>query len=124
MELGSIVIKVLPDAMQTGKSGQSLAAHGLDVSALSGGEKSLTSLILLSAIASVSNVPFRLIDEFDVFQDEATRKKSIQYLLEDAATTGEDGKLPQFVLLTPHDLSAQAAEAVGRDFPGERGGRG
>lgn len=81
-EEGEIVIKVIPDALQTGKGDRSVTDFGLDVTALSGGEKSLTSLILLSAIAGVSGPPFRVIDEFDVFQDEATRKKSIAYLLE------------------------------------------
>jgi chromosome segregation ATPase len=70
-----------------------------------------TSLILLSAISSVSNPPFRVIDEFDVYQDEGTRKKSLQYIMEDAARKGEDGMLTQFVLLTPHDVSQ-----LGKDF--------
>jgi hypothetical protein len=82
MDSGEIVLKVIPDAVQTGKGDRSVVEHGLEVSALSGGEKSLTSLVLLSAIARVSGPPFRVIDEFDVFQDEATRKKSISYLLE------------------------------------------
>lgn len=82
------------------------------VTALSGGEKSLTLLVLLSAIARVSKPPFRIIDEFDVFQDEQTRKLSIKYLLADAAELGEDGTMTQFVLLTPHDLSAMVSSAT------------
>ena len=83
----------------------------MDVAALSGGEKSLTLLVLLSAIAKVSNSPFRIIDEFDVFQDEQTRKMSIKYLLEDAAELGDDGTRTQFMLLTPHDLSSMVTDA-------------
>ena len=105
---GEIIVKVIPDAMQAGKGAMQVQEHGLEASALSGGEKSLTSLILLSAIATASGPPFRIIDEFDVFQDEQTRRKSIEYLLEDARRAGEDGKLTQFVLLTPHDLTSRS----------------
>jgi len=110
-QCGEVVLKVIADASASGKMGLSAKESGSGAAQLSGGEKSLISLILLSAIANVSNPPFRVIDEFDVFQDEGTRKKSLQYLMEDAGREGEDGKLTQYILLTPHDVAN-----VGKDY--------
>lgn len=81
--------------------------HGQSVGMLSGGEKSYTSAILLSAIAKVANPPFRLIDEFDVYQDEETRRKTMTMILADAkAVPDSDGLRMQYILLTPHDVSS------------------
>lgn len=87
--------------------GKNASQQAMEISALSGGEKSFASLILLSAIAQVAEPAFRIIDEFDVFQDEATRKLSITFLLEDARRlAGAETEPPQFILLTPLDVSA------------------
>ena len=42
-------------------------------SSLSGGEKALTSLALLLSIGQQIELPWRAMDEFDVFMDEQTR---------------------------------------------------
>ena len=41
---------------------------------LSGGERSFTTLSLLLALGNVSDVPFAIFDEIDVFMDEVNRK--------------------------------------------------
>ena len=105
-EVGTIKMRVIADAAASGKGALNAKTAGSGAEQLSGGEKSLISLVLLSAIAEASKPPFRVIDEFDVYQDEGTRKKSLQYLLEDAAKTNDAGVLTQFVLLTPHDTSS------------------
>lgn len=107
---GRLKVYIIPDAVARRMTGMNPVTQGQEVGSLSGGEKSFNSLILLSAIARVAEPAFRIIDEFDVFQDEATRKLSMKYLLEDA--TSKDGyEAPQFILLTPHDISSGVEDA-------------
>lgn len=100
---------------------------------LSGGEKSVATMTLLAAISHFAPVPFRAYDEFDVFQDEAARKTSLRMLLELSTKPSADGVLPQYLLLTPHDIKAvvtlnseaqRAAIRVVRLKDPTRGGRG
>lgn len=102
---GLVQVYVIPDAVSRRLVHLDAVKDGSEVSSLSGGEKSFASLILLSAIARVAAPSFRIIDEFDVFQDEATRRQSMKYLLDDA-TSSPGYAAPQFILLTPHDISA------------------
>jgi len=85
---------------------QALAGMMQDSASLSGGEKSVSTLALLSAIAAMCALPFRAIDEFDVFQDEKNRKRSLERLLREGAGYNEDGRYAQYILLTPHDISS------------------
>jgi chromosome segregation ATPase len=74
-----------------------------DVRQLSGGEKSYTTLSLLFALGHVSECPFRLMDEYDVFMDEGSRKLSLE-MLTDYAFTPEQ-KSRQFIIITPNNLN-------------------
>lgn len=102
---GEIAMYILPSAFTRGTGRLNVVKHGQNVAMLSGGEKSYTSLLLLSAISRVSDLPFRIIDEFDVFQDDHTRKLSMQFLLEDSKEIGTSGYLTQHILITPQDIS-------------------
>jgi hypothetical protein len=110
---GEIQVYVISDAVARGLNTKSPKEFGLGVGSLSGGEKSTTSLILLAAIADAADPPFRVVDEFDVFQDEATRKASMKTLLDDATIRGADGLLRQHILLTPHDVSSAVPKSGG-----------
>mmetsp|Transcript_29485 Transcript_29485/g.33811 ORF Transcript_29485/g.33811 Transcript_29485/m.33811 type:complete len:1212 (-) Transcript_29485:207-3842(-) len=72
-----------------------------DVKALSGGEKSFTTIALLLALGETLETPFRVMDEFDVFLDPVTRKLIIDTLIE----VGQAMSHRQFVFITPQDVS-------------------
>ena len=74
-----------------------------DVRQLSGGEKSYTTLSLLFALGHVSECPFRLMDEYDVFMDEGSRKLSLEMLTEYAFTPEQKSR--QFIIITPNNLN-------------------
>jgi chromosome segregation ATPase len=86
------------------------------VGTLSGGEKSASTLILLAAIAFNSPVPFRMIDEFDVFQDEVSRKFSLKLLIGQGEQANLTGRYAQFILLTPHDISSVQPTPAQKDL--------
>ena len=69
--LGLIVQKDSNEASQTS-----------DVKALSGGERSFTTLSLLLALGENLETPFRVMDEFDVFMDQVSRKVAMQELVD------------------------------------------
>ena len=68
---------------------------------LSGGERSFTTLSLLLALGNVSDVPFAVFDEIDVFMDEVNRQVTLQALV-DVAKEKADSR--QYCILTPHSL--------------------
>jgi hypothetical protein len=142
---GELRVMVAPDRIQRfGDLSQGMTQTGgteakalQNVATLSGGEKSVSALVLLGSIARHSVTPFRICDEFDVFQgeyagrvgggggpgfwlvhsltppsprrvsaDEASRRSSTMMLLEWSKVPGPDGRVPQFMLLTPHDVAA------------------
>ena len=72
-----------------------------DVKALSGGERSFTTIALLLALGESLETPFRILDEFDVFLDPVTRKLTIEALIEMAKSMGHR----QFIFITPQDIS-------------------
>lgn len=73
-----------------------------DVKALSGGERSFTTIALLMALGESIETPFRIMDEFDVFMDPVARKLTIQQLIETAKTFENR----QFIFITPQDVSS------------------
>jgi structural maintenance of chromosomes protein 6 len=75
---------------------------GSDFVSTSGGERSYTTMCLLLALGEFLETPFRILDEFDVFLDGATRKLTIQMLIHLAKTKMEHR---QFIFITPQDLS-------------------
>jgi len=85
---------------------------------LSGGEKALTSLSLLLAIGEQLELPWRAMDEFDVFMDEQTRKLALNAILETAFTVAgnSDKTGHQFILITPLDTSSADTKAFPDGF--------
>mmetsp|Transcript_11008 Transcript_11008/g.16946 ORF Transcript_11008/g.16946 Transcript_11008/m.16946 type:complete len:1170 (-) Transcript_11008:71-3580(-) len=73
-----------------------------DVKALSGGERSFTTLALLVAMGERLETPFRVMDEFDVFLDSVSRKIALETLIEIAQKMDHR----QFIFITPQDLSS------------------
>jgi chromosome segregation ATPase len=86
---------------KTDKGAPSSAA-GTDAGQLSGGEKSFTTLSFLLAMGALVDCPFRVLDEFDVFMDQANRKTSLTLLLTIARQKINQGK--QYIMITPHSL--------------------
>lgn len=50
--------------------------------------------------------PFRLLDEYDVFMDEASRTLSLE-MMQSYALDRPDQRLRQFLILTPHQLAGK-----------------
>ena len=85
------------------KKGTSDNAKGTkDVKALSGGERSFTTMCLLIALGETLETPFRVLDEFDVFLDAETRKLTIQSLIHVAKKL----KHRQFIFIMPQVFPA------------------
>ena len=59
-------------------------------------------MCLLLALGEKLETPFRILDEFDVFLDSATRRLSIQMLIHLAKKKMAHR---QFIFITPQDLS-------------------
>ena len=83
------------------KDNSDRASKVSDVRQLSGGERSYSTLALLVGLGDVVECPFRLMDEFDVFMDAVSRKKSLEALLEMARIYPHR----QFIFLTPNNLN-------------------
>lgn len=82
-----------------------------DIRALSGGERSFTTLSFMLALGECMDIPFRIMDEFDVFMDEANRRASYETLIEAA----REMRSRQFIFITPLELprvALGAGEAV------------
>ncbi|CAM6106303.1 unnamed protein product [Calypogeia fissa] len=71
-----------------------------DTRTLSGGERSFTTLAFALAVHTMTEAPFRAMDEFDVFMDAVSRENSLNTLVEFTLQEGS-----QWILLTPHDIS-------------------
>jgi chromosome segregation ATPase len=83
------------------KDSQDTTSQQKDVNGLSGGERSYTTIALLLAIGESSETPFRVLDEFDVFLDPVSRKKTIESLIK----VGKEMQNRQFIFITPQDVS-------------------
>ena len=77
------------------------ASQVSDVKALSGGERSFTTLSLLLALGENLETPFRVMDEFDVFMDSVARKIALETLVKCASAMLHR----QFIFITPQDVS-------------------
>ena len=83
-----------------------------DVKALSGGERSFTTLSLLLAIGESLETPFRVMDEFDVFLDPVARKLALNTLIK----LSKEMEHRQFIFITPQDLSQIQTDSKLRIF--------
>ncbi|XP_012944778.1 structural maintenance of chromosomes protein 6 [Aplysia californica] len=75
-------------------------AEGKDLKALSGGERSFSTVCFILSLWEAMEAPFRCLDEFDVFMDMVNRQVSMDMMLE----TADMHKDMQFVFLTPQDM--------------------
>ncbi|GJP63875.1 hypothetical protein CLOP_g20907 [Closterium sp. NIES-67] len=71
-----------------------------DIKALSGGERSYSTLCFALSLHQLTEAPFRAMDEFDIFMDNITRKICLRHAVEFAIGNGS-----QWVFITPHDIS-------------------
>ncbi|KAG0605052.1 hypothetical protein M758_9G027800 [Ceratodon purpureus] len=71
-----------------------------DTRALSGGERSFSTLSFALALHYMTEAPFRAMDEFDVFMDAVSRKISLEMVVDFAVSQGS-----QWIFITPHDIS-------------------
>ncbi|KZV67077.1 P-loop containing nucleoside triphosphate hydrolase protein [Peniophora sp. CONT] len=71
-----------------------------DPRALSGGEKSFSTICLLLAMWESIGSPIRCLDEFDVFMDAVNRRISSKMIIDTANSS--DGK--QYILITPQSM--------------------
>lgn len=76
-----------------------------NIRVLSGGEKSFVTLSLIMATAHIIESPFFIMDEFDVFMDEANRVVSLHTIID---TARQEKK--QFIFITPHNLETVVKE--------------
>lgn len=75
------------------------------LSALSGGERTMTSLALLFAILSVNPSPFCVLDEVDAALDEANTKRFLKIITELSANT-------QFIFITHNRDTMKSASII------------
>lgn len=75
-----------------------------DTRALSGGERSYSTLSFALALHDMTEAPFRAMDEFDVFMDAVSRKISLDTVVDFAVKQGS-----QWIFITPHDISSVKA---------------
>ena len=78
------------------------ASQSSDLRALSGGERSFSTVCYVIALWQVIGSPLRCLDEFDVFMDMANRRVAMDMMVELALRQRQK----QFIFLTPHDISA------------------
>lgn len=81
---------------------ESQASQSQNVASLSGGETSYATVSLLLALWEAMEPPFRILDEFDIFMDDAHRNETIRQLI----AFGRLNSHRQFVFLSPLDDSA------------------
>lgn len=83
-----------------GDAGKEKKVGAGNTSSLSGGERSFTTASFILALWDSMDVPFRCLDEFDVFMDTYNRKIAIRMLVEVARRNQHR----QFILLSPLNL--------------------
>ena len=74
----------------------------IDITALSGGEKSTTIVSLLTSLWAYSSAPFVAIDEFDVFMDDLKKTRNFEYLANSVLSGGK-----QAIFVTPNPVDKE-----------------
>ncbi|XP_019376330.1 PREDICTED: structural maintenance of chromosomes protein 6-like isoform X2 [Gavialis gangeticus] len=80
--------------------GDKAALH--DTRSLSGGERSFSTVCFILSVWSITESPFRCLDEFDVYMDMVNRRISMDMMLKVA----DSQHYRQFIFLTPQTMSA------------------
>jgi len=73
-----------------------------DLKTLSGGEKSYSTISLVLSLWTQSPLPFRILDEFDVFMDSLNRKTALDQII----TYTKEKRRYQYIFLTPLSLES------------------
>ncbi|XP_057287768.1 structural maintenance of chromosomes protein 6 isoform X2 [Pezoporus wallicus] len=73
-----------------------------DVRSLSGGERSFSTVCFILSLWSITESPFRCLDEFDVYMDMVNRRIAMDMILKVAGAQ----RHRQFILLTPQSMSS------------------
>ncbi|NXJ80279.1 SMC6 protein, partial [Trogon melanurus] len=73
-----------------------------DVRSLSGGERSFSTVCFILSLWSITESPFRCLDEFDVYMDRVNRRIAMDMILKEADSQHHR----QFILLTPQSTSS------------------
>ncbi|XP_040068392.1 structural maintenance of chromosomes protein 6 [Ixodes scapularis] len=71
-----------------------------DLKALSGGERSFSTVCFVLALWDTMECPFRIMDEFDIFMDMGKRRVSLEMILEMTRRKSNG----QFIFLTPIEM--------------------
>ncbi|KAK8798787.1 hypothetical protein WA158_007871 [Blastocystis sp. Blastoise] len=91
---------------------QSDGSHVKNLKILSGGERSNVCLCLISAMSRLMKTPVMILDEFDVFMDEANRTLAFTTMLHNA-----EEKRRQYIFITPHSLQPVLQKMGKFDIP-------
>ncbi|KFQ63393.1 Structural maintenance of chromosomes protein 6, partial [Pelecanus crispus] len=73
-----------------------------DLRSLSGGERSFSTICFIISLWSITESPFRCLDEFDVYMDMVNRRIAMDMILKVA----DSQRHRQFILLTPQSMSS------------------
>ncbi|XP_038596243.1 structural maintenance of chromosomes protein 6 [Tachyglossus aculeatus] len=79
-----------------------------DMKALSGGERSFSTVCFILSLWSIVESPFRCLDEFDVFMDMVNRRISMDIIVKMA----ESQRFRQFIFLTPQSMSSLPSSSL------------
>ncbi|ELU03571.1 hypothetical protein CAPTEDRAFT_218959 [Capitella teleta] len=83
-----------------------------DLKALSGGERSFSTICFIMALWEAIESPFRCLDEFDVFMDLVNRRIAMDLMMMIANRQRDK----QFIFLTPQDMSNLQHQDIVRIF--------
>ncbi|KAM8774202.1 structural maintenance of chromosomes protein 6 [Rhynchonycteris naso] len=83
-----------------------------DMRALSGGERSFSTVCFILSLWSIAESPFRCLDEFDVYMDMVNRRIAMDMILKMA----DSQRFRQFILLTPQSMSSLPSSKLIRLF--------
>lgn len=89
-----------------------------DLKQLSGGERSFATVAFALALGGETEMPFRAMDEFDVFMDSVNRRIAMENLI----TFAIENPNLQFIFLTPQDITSvfaarDSCRKNGHDIP-------
>ncbi|XP_036604507.1 structural maintenance of chromosomes protein 6 [Trichosurus vulpecula] len=86
----------------TVQPGEGSQAAFSDMRSLSGGERSFSTVCFILSLWSITESPFRCLDEFDVYMDMVNRRIAMDMILKMA----DSQHYRQFILLTPQNMGS------------------